>query len=175
MPSLLLYGPSILVNGSLFRNIFVDKDGSVVVSFNRLPALATAVSKQLELCYVQLISLTSSRLNLSTPAHLPDLSFCWSHSARCPTVTSELNPITSAPRMARRSAQSGDSQGDMHFTLQRKEVIRSCHLATRMWRHLFSVDKRVGQLRYRQDVLGRLDECSHRKTISIAFCTLFTG
>ena len=51
--------------------------GSVVVSFNRLPALATAVFKRFGLWMCAAYSMTPSRLNLSTSAHLPDLSFCW--------------------------------------------------------------------------------------------------
>ena len=129
MPAFLLYGPSILVSGTLRRITLVGENGSVVVSFNRLPALATAVSKTVGTLLCTAISVTSSRLDLSTLPHLPDLSFCWFSQRWVPRHHQRNQSHTSAPRMARRSAQFGVSQDDMHFTLQPKEVIQGCHLA----------------------------------------------
>ena len=85
--------------------------GSVVVSFNRLPALATAVSKRLGLCmcaayFDDLITLES--LNFRASAR-PFLLLVLT-ALGAPTIASEIIPVRSAPCMARSRAQFGDAQ-----------------------------------------------------------------
>ena len=76
-------------------NYSCGENGSVVVSFNRLPALATAVSKTVGslLCiafFCDLITL------VSTSVHLPDISFVCSHSDECRHQRNQSHYVSTA-------------------------------------------------------------------------------
>ena len=85
---------------------------------------------------MQLISVTSSRLNLSTPAHLPDLSFCWFSQRWVPHrhQRNQSHYVSSAHAWLGAALNLATVKDGMHFTLQPKEssgtqVIQGCHLA----------------------------------------------
>ena len=82
--------------------------GSVVVSVNRLPAVATAVSKRLKVCMCAAYLFSTS--------------------------ISKIFPVGPAPCLARRCAQFGDTQRRSLFSLQPKEssitqVVQGCRTA----------------------------------------------
>ena len=124
--------------------------GSVVVSFNRLPALATAVSKRLGICmcaayFDDLITLES--LNFRTSAR-PFLLLVLTALGAPPTPAKSFP----APSMARQRAQFGDKG-----VIWQSRVVR-----THQQRHPLSEDRQAGQQRYKQDVSAG-SECTFSK------------
>ena len=117
---------------------------------------------------VQLISMISSRLSLSTFAHLPDLSFFWSSQRWVPHHhhRNQSHQVSTVQSLAHRSIWR---QSKMTSTLpcnlknlpshkSPKVVIWLSHVVRSLQRrHRLSVDKQVGQLRHRQVVLGGLE------------------
>ena len=141
--------------------------GIVVVSFNRLPALATAVSKRLGICmcaayFDDLITLES--LNFRASAR-PFLFLVFSALGAPPT------PATSFP-LGQHRAWLGAAlnlatlKDDLYFTLQQKESsvtqgIQGCHLAIACGRW----DSNVISRTFRAD----RNALSHNQAISVGF------
>ena len=136
VPALLLYGPSILVNGSSRRATHVCLVLAVwVVSCNRLPALATAVSKRLGLCmcaayFDDLITLES--LNFRASAR-PFLLLVLTALGAPPSPAKSF-PLGQHRTWLGAALELATLKNDLYFTLQPKEssvtqVIQGCHLA----------------------------------------------
>ena len=126
---------------------------------------------------MQLISVTSSRLNLSTPAHMPDLSFCWFSQRWVPHRHQRNNShyVSTAHGSAqcsiwRRSKMTCTLPCNLRNHLTRKSsraVIWLSHVVRLLQqRHLLSVDRQVRQQRCQLDVLGGL-ECVFSKKDNI--------
>ena len=109
--------------------------GSVVVSFNRLPALATAVSKRFGLCmcaayFDDLITLESVNFRASAR---PFLLLVLTALGAPPSPAKSI-PLGQHRAWLGAALNLATVKDDMHFTLQPKEssvtqVIQGCHLA----------------------------------------------
>ena len=109
--------------------------GSVVVSFNRLPALATAVSKRFGLCmcaayFDDLITLESVNFRASAR---PFLLLVLTALGAPPSPAKSI-PLGQHRAWLGAALNLATVKDDMHFTLQPKEssvtqIIQGCHLA----------------------------------------------
>ena len=145
-----------------------------MVSFNRLPALATAVSKRFGLCmcaayFDDLITLESVNFRASARPFL----LLVLKALGAPPSPAKSIPLGQHRAWLGAALNLATAKDDMHFTLQPKEssvsqIIQGCQLAIARGslRHLLSVDKQVGLLHYRLDDLGGL-ECVFSKKDNI--------
>ena len=107
--------------------------GSVRVSFNRPPALVTAVAKKLGICmcatyFDDLITLESFNFRASVRPFF----FVDSLSVGCPTNASKIVPVRTAPCMARHCAQLGDTQKRLDKQSNISSILKDPHLMKTM-------------------------------------------
>ena len=143
--------------------------GSVVVSFNRLPALATAVSKRFGLCmcaayFDDLITLESVNFRASAR---PFLLLVLKALAAPPSPAKSI-PLGQHRAWLGAALNLATVKDGMYFTLKSSRAVNWLLLVVRslLQRHLLSVDRQVGLLHYRLDDLGG-SECVFSKKDNI--------